>query len=121
MNIEETKYFIERSLVNGALRFWQNLSEDSKKTIFEDDDNLANIITRASEAFRLEFVGEGNFFKDPATVSKYKISLLRLQLCDICEIDRYICVFQNYYYHIYNQVNDIATYLMMFLSKIPDP
>jgi hypothetical protein len=94
MNTEETTHFIERSLVNSASRFWQNLDDETRQTIFDTDDNLANIISRATEAFRLEFVGERNFLKDLTTINKYTVALLRLQLCDICKIDRYICVFQ---------------------------
>lgn len=113
--------FLERTLLNSALRFWQNITEDTRNTIFENDDNLANIITRAVEALRLEFCGEGNIIKDTATVQKYSTALLRIQLCDMCEIDRYICVFQDYYYHIYNQVPNTESYLPLFFAKIPDP
>lgn len=121
MDIETVVSFLERTLLNSSLRYWQNLNPDIKKVIFETDNILANIITRAVEAFRIEFCGEGNILKDPATVKKYSTALLRLQLCDICEIDRYICVFQDYYYHIYNQVLDTSSYLPLFFAKIPDP
>ncbi len=121
MDIETIKGFLERTLLNSALRYWQNISPDAKQYIFNSDEDLANIITRAVEAFRLEFCGEGNIIRDPATIQKYLTALLRLQLCDICEIDRYICVFQDYYYHIYNQVPDTGNYLPLFFAKIPDP
>jgi hypothetical protein len=114
MDLDTIKGFLERTLLNSALRFWQNMHPDLKNTIFEMDNITANIITRAVETFRLEFCGEGNLIKDPATVQKYTTALLRLQLCDICEIDRYICVFQDYYYHIYNQVLDTNSYLPLF-------
>ena len=44
-----------------------------------------------------------------------------MQLCDICELEKYICVFQDYYYHIFNQVSDSTNYLPLFFAKIPDP
>jgi len=121
MDIETIKGFLERTLLNSTLRYWQNTSLETKRVIFETDDIIANIITRAVETFRLEFCGEDNIIKDPATVKKYSTALLRLQLCDICEIDRYICVFQDYYYHIYNQIPDTGNYLPLFFAKIPDP
>lgn len=119
--IDFVKHFVERSLVNSALRYWQNLAPDTIAIIFEIDKNIANIITTVVEVLKLEFCGEGNFFKDPGTTSKYAIVLQRLQLCGICEIDRYICVFQDYYYHIYNQIPNTSSYLPLFFSKIPDP
>lgn len=81
---------------------------------------ITNTITRAVEAFRLEFCVEGNIIKDLITVQKYVIALQWLQLCDIYEIDRYICIFQDYYYHIYNQVTNTASYLPLFFVKTPD-
>lgn len=90
MDDESVKHFVERSLVNSALRYWQNLASETVATIFETDKNIANIITRVVEVLKLEFCGEGNFFKDPGTTSKYAIALKRLQLCDICEIDIYV-------------------------------
>lgn len=121
MDIEISKLFLEKTLVNSALRFWQNMSFENKNIIFGTDNDISNMVTRATEAFRLEFCGEGNILKDPATVQKYTTALYRLQLCDMCEIDRYICVFQDYYYHIYNQVQDINNFLPLFFAKIPDP
>ncbi|GJY98856.1 hypothetical protein Tco_0516286 [Tanacetum coccineum] len=121
MDIDTLKGFLERTLLNSALKFWQNISQSTKQTIIGTDNNLANIITRAVEALRLEFCGEGNIIKDAATVQKYSTALIRLQLCDMCEIDKYICVFQDYYYHIYNQIPNTETYLPLFFAKIPDP
>ena len=43
----------------------------------------------------------------------------------MCEIDIYIyihmCVFQDYNYHIYNQIPDTYSYLPLFFAKILDP
>ncbi|GJQ98094.1 hypothetical protein Tco_0009233 [Tanacetum coccineum] len=121
MDTYTLKGFLERTLLNNALRFWQNISQNTKQTKIGTDSNFPNIITRAVEALRLEFCGEGNIIKDAATVQKYSTALLRLQLCDMCEIDKYICVFQDYYYHIYNQIPNTETYLLLFFAKIPDP
>lgn len=59
MDIEKVKVCLEGSLKNSALRYWKNVRPDVKKTIFETDDKVANIITRAANAFRLEFYGPG--------------------------------------------------------------
>ena len=77
------------------------------------------MVTRALELIRLEFVGEGSYFKDANSVQKYIDALFRLTLCDMCEIDKYICVFQDYYYRTDSRKRE--TYLEMFFSKIPDP
>lgn len=60
MDYETAKHFIERSLVNSVLRFWQNINEGNKAIIFDTDNSILNLITRATEAIRLEFVGEEN-------------------------------------------------------------
>ena len=56
------------------------------------------MITKTLELIRFEFVGEGSYFKDANSVKKYANALLKLTLYDMCEIDKYICVFQYYYY-----------------------
>lgn len=121
IELVDIQSFLERTLLNSALRFWQHMDQNTKRIIFETDKIVANIITRAAEVIKIEFCGEGNIVRDPATIKKYTTALLRLQLCDICEIDKYICVFQDYYYHIYNQVSDTSSYLPLFFTKIPDP
>ena len=60
------------------------------------------MITRTIEAFRLEFTREGNILRDRTKVKEYEQVLIKLQLCGMCEIDRYICIFQDHYYPIYN-------------------
>ncbi|GJW94618.1 hypothetical protein Tco_0174290 [Tanacetum coccineum] len=79
MDIYTLKGFLERILLKSALRFWQNISQSTKQTIIGTDNNLANIITRAVEALRLEFCGEGNIIKDAANVQKYSTALIRLK------------------------------------------
>lgn len=44
-----------------------------------------------------------------------------MQLCDICEIDTYISVFQDYYCHIRKEISIIDSYLPLFFAKIPNP
>ncbi|GKB79452.1 hypothetical protein Tco_0946347 [Tanacetum coccineum] len=80
MDIDSLKGFLDRTILKSALRFWQNISQSTKQTIIGTDNNLENIITRAVEALRLEFCGEGNIIKDAATVQKYSTTLIRLQL-----------------------------------------
>ena len=63
MDYEMAKAFIEKTLVNNSLRFWKNLDEASRNTIFNTDNEITNTITRAIEAFRLEFVGDGNILR----------------------------------------------------------
>ena len=50
--------FLEKTLVNSALRFWQNMNIENKRIIFGTDNIIPNMITRAVEAFRIEFCGE---------------------------------------------------------------
>ncbi|KAL5834570.1 hypothetical protein ACOSQ4_014067 [Xanthoceras sorbifolium] len=120
MDFEITKRFLEKTLVNSASRFWQNMTEATKNVIFLAD-SPSQLITRAAEAFQLEFHGEGRLIKDPTMIMKYVIALQRLQLCDMCEIEKYICVFQDFYYHIYHQTDNSDSYLPLFFSKIPNP
>ena len=71
---------------------------------------------------RTEFLGEGYIDRDsPQYAEKYVHALLKLELNDICLLDQYICVFQDYYYHIYGKIGTDTMYLNMFYSKIPDP
>ncbi|KAL5810581.1 hypothetical protein ACOSQ4_027149 [Xanthoceras sorbifolium] len=121
MDLEVTKKFLEKTLINSVARYWQHLPTETKDIIFSATTS-SDFITAAAEAFQLEFHGEGRLIKDPTTINKYCVALQRLQLCDMCEIERYICVFQDYYYHIYNQIDTgYSYYLPLFFSKIPDP
>ena len=70
----------------------------------------------------IEFLGEGYIDRDsPQYAEKYVHALLKLELNNICLLDTYICVFQDYYYHIYGNIGTDTMYLNMFYSKIPDP
>ena len=71
MDYNTTKRFIEKTLVNSTLRFWKHLSIEIKNTIFSDNDSN-NMITRAVEAFTLEFTGDGNILRNRTKVKKYE-------------------------------------------------
>jgi len=77
---------------------------------------MVNMITKVAKVFRLEFAGDGYILRDRNNINKYSNALIKLQLCDICEIRRYICIFQEYYYHIYNQVDNISAYFTKRLA-----
>ena len=51
-------------------------------------------------------------------INKFVITLIKLRLCDMCEIRIYICIFQDYYYHISSQVDNTSAYLKMFFTQI---
>ena len=57
----------------------------------------------------------------PQYAEKYVHALLKLKPKNIFLLDKYICVFQDYYYHIYGNIGTDTLYPNMFYSKIPDP
>ena len=90
LSYEESKGFLERSLVNSVSRYWKTLPEETKSIIFGEEQDINSMITRALELIRLEFVGEESYFKDVNSVQKYTDALLKLTLYDMCEVI-YLC------------------------------
>ena len=111
------KNFQKNPLVNNVSRYWKTLPDETKMVIYGNDQDTNGMITRARELIFLEFVDEGSYFKDINSVKKYTDALHKLTLCDMCDIDKYICIFQNYYYRIEAKKREI--YLELFFSKIP--
>ena len=121
MTEEDGKRYIGMAMIKFASQFWQNLNPEIKASALEGD-SLANILTKVVQLLRTEFLGKGYIDRDsPQYVEKYVHALLKLELNDICLIDIYICLFQDYYYHIYGKIGTDTMYLNMFYSKIPDP
>ena len=108
-------------MIKSASQFWQNLQAETKtQALF--GENINEIITKVVHLLRTEFLGEGYIDRDsPQYAEKYVHALLKLELNDICLLDKYICVFQDYYYHIYGKIGIDTMYLNMFYSKIPNP
>jgi hypothetical protein len=94
------------------------MDDTAKGAIFSDND-IGNMITRAIEALKVEFAGEGQYYKDSNYQRKYSNALIKLQLYDMCEIKKYICVFQDYYYRY--AFSNPQFYLNTFYTKIPNP
>ncbi|GKB24312.1 hypothetical protein Tco_0863713 [Tanacetum coccineum] len=87
IELKDIQSFLERTLLNSGLRFWQHMNKETKKLIFDTDKIIANTITRAAEVIRIEFCGEGNIVRDPSTIKKYTTALLRaLMLRDVEEL-----------------------------------
>ncbi|KAL5822898.1 hypothetical protein ACOSQ4_020798 [Xanthoceras sorbifolium] len=70
MDLEVTKRFIEKTLINSASRFWQHMPDETKNVILASI-TPSDLITSTVEAFQLEFHGEGRLIKDPTTINKY--------------------------------------------------
>ena len=68
-------------------------------------DNINDIVAKIVHLLRIEFLREGYIDRDSTQhAEKYVHALLKLELNDICLLDKYICVFQDYYYHIYGKI-----------------
>ena len=121
MSLDDAERYIRMAMIKFASQFWQNLQTETKtQALF--GDNINEIITKVVHLLRTEFLGEGYINRDsPQYAEKYVHALLKLELNDICLLDKYICVFQDYYYHIYGKIGTDTMYLNMFYSKIPDP
>ena len=104
MSEEDGKRYIRTVMIKSASQFWQNLNPKTKANALEGE-SLTNILTKVVHLLRIEFLGEGYIDRDsPQYVEKYVHALLKLELNDICLIDKYICVFQDYYYHINGKI-----------------
>ena len=121
MSLEDGKRYIGMAMIKSASQYWQNLRTETKEEALFGD-NINDIVTKVIHLLRIEFLGEGYIDRDsPQYAEKYVHALLKLELNDICLLDKYICVFQDYYYHIYGKIGTDTMYLNMFYSKIPDP
>ena len=121
MTNDDAKRYIGMTMIKSALQFWQNLKTDTKAQALEGD-NITDVVAKVVHLSRIEFLGEGYIDRDsPQYAEKYVHALLKLELNNICLLDTYICVFQDYYYHIYEKIGTNTMYLNMFYSKIPDP
>ena len=120
MSLEDGKRYIGMTMIKSASQFWKNLRAETKEAALFGD-NINDIVTKVIHLLRIEFLGEGYIDRDsPQYAEKYVHALLKLELNDICLLDKYICVFQDYYYHIYGKIGTDTMYLNMFYSKIPD-
>ena len=119
MTLDDSKRYIGMTMIKSASQLWQKLQAETKaQALF--GENINEIITKVVHLLRTQFLGEGYIDRDsPQYAEKYVHALLKLELNDICLLDKYICVFQNYYYHIYGKIGIDTMYLNMFYSKIP--
>ena len=93
MNLEDSKKYIGMTMIKFASQFWQNLKADTKAQALYGE-NINDIITKVVHLLRIEFLGEGYIDRDsPQYAEKYVHALFKLELNDICLIDKYICVF----------------------------
>jgi hypothetical protein len=58
IDYDTTRNFLEKILVNSVIRYWKNIGDTAKAVVF-NDNNIANMITRAVETLKVKFVGEG--------------------------------------------------------------
>ena len=100
MSFKDSKRYIGMAMIKSASQFYQNLQTKTKtQALF--GENINEIITKVVHLLRIEFLGEGYIDRDsPQFSEKYVLALLKLELNYICLLDKYICVFQDYYYHI---------------------
>lgn len=68
---------------------------------------MAQVIDNYENALRVPFLGsnwdyQAQIEKEKER-SRYMNLLTNLQFCDMCQIDTYICLFQRYYYKLYQQ------------------
>ena len=118
---EDGTRYIGMAMIKSTSQLWHNLNLKTKATALEGE-SLINILTKVVHLLRTEFLGEGYIDRDlPQYAEKYVHALFKLELNDICLIDKYMCVFQDYYYHIYKKIGIDTMYLNMFYSKMPDP
>ena len=121
MTNDDAKRYIGMTMIKSTLQLWKNLNIDTKAHALEGD-NITDVVTKVVHLLRIEFLGEGYIDRDsPQYAEKYVHALLKLELNNICLLDKYICIFQDYYYHIYGKIGTNTMYLNMFYSKIPDP
>ena len=121
MTNDDAKRYIGMTMIKSALQFWQNLNIDTKAQALKGD-NITDVVAKVVHLLRIEFLGEGYIDRDsPQYAEKYVHALLELELNNICLLDKYICIFQDYYYHIYGKIGTYTMYLNMLCSKIPDP
>ena len=121
MTNDDAKRYIGIAMIKSALQFWKILKPDTKAQAL-DGENITNVVAKVVHLLRIEFLGEGYIDRDsPQYAEKYVHALLKLELNNICLLDKYICIFQDYYYHIYGKIGTYTMYLNMFYSKIPDP
>ena len=80
-----------------------------------DGDNIIDVVAKVVHLLRIEFLGDGYIHRDsPQYAKKYVHALLKLKPKNIFLLDKYICVFQDYYYHIYGKIGTETMYLNMF-------
>ena len=79
------------AMIKYASQFWQNLRAEIKaEALF--GENINEIVTKVVHLLRNEFLGEGYIDRDsPQYAEKYVHALLKLELNDICLLDKYIC------------------------------
>ena len=93
MSLEDAKRYIGMAMIKSASQYWQNLNTETKAQTLSGD-NINDIVAKIVHLLRIEFLGEGYIDRDfPQYAEKYIHALLKLELNDICLLDKYICVF----------------------------
>ena len=102
------RHFLIKRFGNLSANEWESLASDA-------------VLGKIGEIITAEFFGKiKRIPQDARNMAEEAMNhLIRIQICDLCEIDSYICEYKTYYY----QLNDDQQKMFnkMFYSKLPTP
>ncbi|KAI4371558.1 hypothetical protein MLD38_019778 [Melastoma candidum] len=107
------------ALMGTAQKYWKSLvaHTDIKEKI-DQALTVDGVLAIIADALKREFCG---FSLSTETVEKEQslTALVKLQICDMCLFDSYVCEFQKYYYNL--DVVSQQFILGTFFAKLPEP
>ncbi|KAI4313054.1 hypothetical protein MLD38_037831 [Melastoma candidum] len=107
------------ALMGTTQKYWKSLvaHTDIKEKI-DQALTVDGVLAIIADALKREFCG---FSLSTETVEKEQslTALVKLQICDMCWFDSYVCEFQKYYYNL--DVVSQQFILETFFAKLPEP
>ncbi|XP_058761154.1 uncharacterized protein LOC131634502 [Vicia villosa] len=124
INLMDIKNLIAYRTTGNVLKFLTSINDETwNQYIGMVENNNQQFAKLIMELIYKEFIGY-NTLEHKTEVNKLlrekaEIHLINMQICNMCEIDSFICEYKKYYYELDNETREI--YRGVFISKLPYP
>jgi hypothetical protein len=117
--VERVLTFAEATLRGNAGRFWEVLKRntDIRHTVITQVGAPDEVIPIMADFLKQEFVGYSLIDKNDELIEKARMAITKIQICDMCFFEEYLCEFQHWYYQMGPQ--DQAYAKDVFIQKLP--
>ena len=123
LNAMDIKNFLMYKTIGNVQKYLTSIDDLSWASILGSASYSTEAIEIIMGLIHQEFIGYNIFEnKEKSNIflhEKAVAHLNQMQICNMCEIEKFICEYQKYYYQINNQTKEI--YKEIFIDKLPYP